>query len=76
MEGLTYETKSQADTAVEDYRNEGLLAKAIRTKEGKYRVLIVESKLPEVEEELAANEFGEEEEEYEKEEKEEIKWKK
>jgi signal recognition particle GTPase len=40
-EGLTYETKSQAETAVEDYKNQGLNAKVIRTTDGRYRVLLI-----------------------------------
>jgi len=71
MEGLTYETRSQADTAVEDYRNQGLLAKAIRTREGKWRVLLVISSTPEVEKELGETKLEEkgEKREFEKEER-------
>ena len=70
MDGLTYDTKSQAETAVQDYKNQGLLAKAIRTREGNYRVLLVPGSAveePEVEAELGGEAFGEEEAEFEKE---------
>jgi len=60
MEGLTYETKSQAETAIEDYRNQGLKAEAIRTREGNYRVLLVSSSEPEIEEKFSES-FLEEE---------------
>lgn len=40
MDGLTYETKSQAETAVQDYRTEGKTAKYIVMPDGTYKVFI------------------------------------
>lgn len=70
MDGLTYDTKSQAETAVQDYKNQGLPAKVIRTNDGRYRVLLVSGgavEEPEVEAELGGEAFGEEEAEFAKE---------
>jgi len=52
MEGLTYETRSQAETAMGDFHTQGYLAKIVRTPEGKFKVLITSGLKPSPEEEL------------------------
>lgn len=77
-DGLTYETRSQAETMADDYHRGGYVTEVVKTRDGKFKVLLKSGArtLPEEEEELEEEEISGEvgkEIEFEKEERKEAR---